>query len=64
MNYKIPENEVENILSVYWQLLAEVEGRTNPETDILDKYLVEGAYNLLNRCRISQVRPRWEKKNG
>jgi hypothetical protein len=63
MKHKIPEDEVDNLLGAYWQLLAEVEARTDPEKDILDAYLVAGAYNVLNRCGISNRRPRWEKKN-
>lgn len=60
VNCNIPENEKENLLSVYWQLLGEVEGRTNPKIDILDKVLVEGAYNVLNRIGATKARPRWE----
>jgi len=60
MNYKIPDNEVENLLSVYWQLLGEVEGKTEPKKDILNARLVEGAHNVLNRAGITDSRPRWE----
>ena len=62
MNYHIPEEEVENLLSVYWQLLGEVETNTNPDKDILNKYLVEGAYRVLNRAGILRnAKPRWLK---
>lgn len=59
MNYEIPENEQYNFIFVFWQMLAEIEGRTDPEKDILDKHLVEGAYTLLNRSNIIQEKPRW-----
>jgi len=64
MNYQIPEKEVENILSAYWQLLSEVECKTNPVKDPSNKVLVEGAYNILNRAGISKERPRWEKTSA
>jgi hypothetical protein len=56
----IPEEEVENFISVYWQMLSDIESRTNPDTDILDKILVEGAHNLLRRSGIFNTYPRWE----
>ena len=62
MNYEIPENEQDNFISVFWQMLGELESRTDPEKDILDKHLVEGAYTLLNRSNIIQEKPRWLKE--
>jgi len=60
MNFEIPEEEVENILSIYWQLLRELETKVTPD-NVLDKMLVDSAYTVLNRSGISDVRPRWEK---
>ena len=57
----IPENETENVLSVYWQMLQGLEGKTDPKVDILDARLVEGAYNVLNRIGFTEHRSRWEK---
>jgi len=62
MNYKIPDNEVENILSVYWQMMREIECHTNPEKDPLNALLIEGAYKVLNRAGIHDGQPRWKKK--
>ncbi len=61
MKNKIPENEIDNVLSVYWQLLSEVHVNTDPKKDILNKKLVEGAYNVLNRIGYTKARPIWEK---
>lgn len=61
INYEIPENEVENVISVYWQMLGELESKLDTEKDILDKHLIKGAYDLLNRAGISSARPRFEK---
>ena len=62
---KIPDNEVENILSIYWAMLTQIEGNCDPKKDILDKHLVEGAYKVLNRVGSKtdspwcKFRPRW-----
>jgi len=61
MKYEIPENEVENFISVYWQMLAEIESRTDPKKDILNALLVEGAYKVLDRSGIIKRVPRWKK---
>lgn len=61
MNYEIPEEEVANIISVYWQMLREIESHTNPENDVLNKLLVEGAYKVLDRANIHKGKVRWEK---
>lgn len=61
MKYNISKNEVENILSVYWALLKEVEAHTNPNENVLNKHLVEDAYTVLNHSGIINSRPRWEK---
>lgn len=54
---------VDNTLSVYWQMLGEIESKTNPEKDILNRCLVEGAYRHWNKLFPSNkpLKPRWEK---
>lgn len=59
---KIPENERANFLSVYWQMLREIEASTDPDKDPLNKLLVKGGYDLLNRIGATRHRPAWEKK--
>lgn len=62
MNDKeIPKNEMANFLSVYWQMLAEIEAKTDPEKDVLNKILVEGAYNVLRRSNIINRQARWNR---
>lgn len=53
----------ENTTDIYWQMLMEIESRTNPERDILNKLLVEGAYRNWNRLHPDRkpVNPRWMK---
>lgn len=53
----------ENTESLYWQMLMEVESKTNPEKDVLGKLLVEAAYNHWNKKhpKTRPVKPRWAK---
>ena len=62
MNYQIPEEEMENFISVYWQMLGVIESNTDQNKDILDKHLVEGAYRVLARAGVIDKKPRWMKK--
>ncbi len=57
---KIPENEQENFIHVYWQMLRALEEDGN-HNDPWIKNLVEGGYNVLNRAGITKGRPTWEK---
>ena len=57
---EIIETEIDNILSIYWQMLSKIERETDPEKDSLDKILVEGAYTALNRIGYTIYRPKWE----
>lgn len=60
---EIPESEKSNVLSIYWQMLQEIESRTDPKRQVLDAHLVQGAYNLLNRIGSTDARPRWESQD-
>ena len=44
LNYEIPEDEVENVLDLYWQMLRELESKADGSKDELLKILVEGGY--------------------
>jgi len=57
---KIPENEQENILSVYWQMLRELETKAYADCDPFKRILVEGGYKVLNRIKFTTHRPIWE----
>ena len=61
----IPKNEMDNVLSVYWQLLREVESKTHSKPNGIDICLVEGAYKVLNRIKAfgkSNLEPEWAGK--
>jgi len=59
VDYKIPENEVENVVSVFWQMLMQIESRTKPGRNTLDVHLVEGGYAIMQRCGVTTAVPRW-----
>lgn len=52
---------IEDLFGIYWQLLGVIEANTDPNKDVLDKLLVESAYNVLNKHKLSQYTPRWDK---
>ena len=56
----IPQNEIENVESIYWQMLMCMESRCG-QNDVLDKMLVEAAYDVWNRTHPDDVvkYPRW-----
>jgi hypothetical protein len=64
MNYRIPENEIENFISVYWQMLREIEENTDPKKERLNAILVEGAYRLLARAGVHNGKPRWDGQHN
>lgn len=60
MKQVIPEEEQDNVLHMYWVLLAEVE-MTLKKEDAIRKHTVSQAYDLLNRIDYTKERPRFEK---
>jgi hypothetical protein len=46
---KIPASEIDNLMSIYWQMLVTLESKCDPSKDLLDKDLVEAGYRILNR---------------
>lgn len=59
---QIPEEEVENLLGIYWQMLRDLESR-NTDRDVLSNILVKDAYTVLNRCGVTNARPEREGRN-
>ena len=60
---KIPEEEHDNVMSLYWQMLREIEVHTRPEEDPLNALLVEGGYKVLNQISFQGVtdrKPVWK----
>lgn len=54
---KIPEKETENVLSMYWQMLRELEAHRG--RDIGTKLIIDGAYKVLNRCGVTDAKPQY-----
>ena len=59
----ISEYDMEDLLSVYWQMMKKIESSTDPVANWMDAAVVVGAYNVLNRIGLSSHRPRWEEKS-
>ena len=61
--HPIPENEQDNLVSLLWQMMVELEGQvTNVRKDSHKVTLVEGGYKILHRCgHFKNVHPRWAK---
>jgi len=55
---KIPENEIENVLSIYLMMLRQIESTCG--NNILDKHLIDGAYKVLNRCGVTNAEPTYQ----
>lgn len=53
----------ENTESIYWQMLRTIESNTNPNKDVLNKILVESAYNHWNTTHPNNkpMKPSWIK---
>ena len=62
--HPIPENEQDNFVSLFWQMLVEMEGQV--ENLHLDRHkvtLVEGGYKILHRCcHFKNSNPRWAQE--
>ena len=56
----IPEHETENILDLYWQILRDLESK-HPNDMYIQQVIVHAAYTVLNRCGITDLRPRNER---
>lgn len=59
----IPKDREEDVLYMFGQLLSALESKVNPRDDMLDKHLVNSAYNVLNDIGYTTHRPPWEKKS-
>ena len=56
--HPIPNHEQDNVMSVFWALLREVEERAYSENSPCDKLTVEAGYRLCNRLGYKE-QPRW-----
>lgn len=57
----LTEEEYENILHLYWEMLCAIESDTDPKTDALDRLLVESGHTILRRLKITNSYPRWQE---
>lgn len=65
--HPIPPHEHDNVLHVYWVMLAECESRADrpagqPGHDPYLRLVVKGGYDVLNRIGFTTARPAWEER--
>ena len=59
MEYKIPEDRMDDVMSILWQLMRMVEDRADDTGNTLDKLLVQGSYRLWNDITGDTKKPIW-----
>ena len=63
MEYKIPEDRMDDVMSILWQLMRTVEDRADDTGNTLDKLLVQGSYRLWNDITGDAKKPIWVRRN-
>ncbi len=66
--YTIPENEVDNFVSLFWTMLRELESKAELQSNpnAYEKRVVEGGYALLRRAKVfpnRQLKASWDQNN-
>jgi len=59
---KIPEKDQQDVIDLFWQMLMELEGRTKPDENILNKMLVEDGFKVMQRIGVTTHKPRWKNE--
>lgn len=59
---KIPEDEQNNVLSIFYSIVQQMEYQTSEVIPKYDRLLVNRAYDVFNRIGFTTKRPRWELK--
>ena len=62
MEYKIPEDRMDDVMSMLWQLMRTVEDRADDTGNTLDKLLVQGSYRLWNDITGDTNKPIWVRR--
>ncbi len=61
--YKIPEERMDDVMSVYWQMMRHMEQTAYESKNSVDKLIVQGAFQLWNDITGSNHKPLWKKQN-
>ena len=56
------QENYQDLIELFWQYLQNIESRTKPEEDVLDKMAVEDGYKLWNRLYHTNIKPRWQRE--
>ena len=62
MEYKIPEDRMDDVMSILWQLMRTVEDRADDTGNTLDKLLVQGSYRMWNDITSDSHKPIWVRR--
>lgn len=62
MEYKIPEDRMDDVMGILWQLMVTVESRADDTGNTLDKLLVQGSYRLWNDITGDTHKPIWIRR--
>ena len=58
---KTADEDKQNLIELFWVYLRNIESRTKPSEDILDKIAVEDGYKIWNKIHNSKLKARWER---
>lgn len=58
----IPKNLHTDVISIYWQMLRDCEGRAHDTNNPVLKHMVEGWYHTWNRMADDTKKPVWVEK--
>lgn len=57
MEYDIPKEEHDNVMSCFWMMMRELEEQAE---NYFDRHMVNGYYDLWNRVTGEDKKPRWK----
>lgn len=57
MEYNIPKEEHDNVMSSFWMMMRELEEKAESQ---FDRHFVNGYYELWNRVTGEDKKPRWK----
>ncbi len=60
--YNIPKDRMDNVMSIYWQMLKHMEQDAYESKNTLDRMLVEGAFQVWNGISHDNHEPLWKNK--
>ena len=63
MEYKIPEDRMDDVMSTLWRLMGSAETHADNTNNSVDKLMVQGSYHLWNDITGDTKKPIWVRRN-